>query len=76
MIVNYSREPKYSLYYIGFHILNFLKDINGQTIEELHFRLNNEMNVKLGIDFLYLSLDWLYLIGAITLKDNQVILCI
>lgn len=75
MILNQNREPKYSLYYIGFQLITYLKEYRELTIEELHTRVNKHMGIELDIDFLYLSLDWLYLINAIELEEDMVILC-
>ena len=73
MIVNVDRDPKYSLYYIGANILELLKSNNGNlSIEEIYNKLQGVIGKNLQIDFVYYSLDWLYLISLITLKEDRV----
>lgn len=73
MIVNMDRDPKYSLYYIGANILDLLKSNNGNlSIEELYVKLQSVVGKRLQIDFVYYSLDWLYMISLITLKEDRV----
>ena len=73
MIVNMDRDPKYSLYYIGANILDLLKSNNGNlSIEELYVKLQSMVGKNLQIDFVYYSLDWLYMISLITLKEDRV----
>jgi hypothetical protein len=75
MIINIDREPKYSLYYIGAIILKILKKHKCVSIEELYNYVKNEIDKNLHIDFIYYSLDWLYILSLIKLDENRVILC-
>lgn len=75
MILNHEREPKYSLYYIGSTLLNLLKLEHSLTLFELHNYLKKEIDDDLDINFLYLSLDWLFILNTIELNGETVSLC-
>lgn len=75
MIVNYDMPPKYSFYYIGSVILNYLKSTNSHVNIDLLFNyLKSEIDEDMSINFLYLSLDWLYLLSLIKLDEMDVCL--
>jgi len=76
VIVNVDREPKYSLYYIGAVILEELKS-NGDapTIDDLFETIRLKVDRNLYVDFLYYSLDWLFLLSLIRLDEDRVVLC-
>ena len=64
MLINIEREPKYSLFYIGYEILDFLKNKrNGKCIEEIYELIKQKIDEKISIDYIYYALDWLYLIS-------------
>ena len=71
MIINVNRKPVFSLYYIGSYILKILKDTNGIIIEELFYKLKGNI-LGITIDYLYYSLDWLFLCEVIKLEDGRV----
>lgn len=75
MIININREPKYSLYYIGAIILQLLKKNNTLTIDIIYGKVKNIVDKNLHIDFVYYSLDWLYMLSLIKLDKNKVMLC-
>lgn len=75
LIINLDREPKYSLYYIGAFIIEELKNNEIMTIDELYKNIGLKIDAKLHIDFIYYSLDWLYLLSSIRVEGNRVALC-
>jgi len=75
MIINQDREPKYSLFYIGSIILEILDKSKGISIDELYVQVKEQIDKNLHIDFLYYSLDWLYILSTIKLEGNKVIRC-
>lgn len=75
MIINLDREPKYSLYYIGAIILEQLKAANSLPLESLFDIVRAEIDTDLSIDFVYYTLDWLYLLSLIRLNGDRVGLC-
>ena len=76
MIINRAREPKYSLYYIGAHIIDIIQKGNISDIDELYSTINIQYQDGLSVDYFYLAMDWLYLIGKIVLVEEEVVLCI
>lgn len=75
MIINQDREPKYSLFYIGSVILEILEKSKGISIDELYDKVKDRIDKNLHIDFLYYSIDWLYVLSAVKLEGNKVIRC-
>lgn len=74
MILNFERAPKYSLYFIGAKVLAILKEQSNVTIEDIYQQLQVVYNGDLSISYLYLTLDWLYIIEKINIVDGVVIL--
>lgn len=75
MIINPDMPPKYSIYYIGSVILDYLKTQNSYVnIDILFDHLKSEIDKDININFLYLSLDWLYLLSLINLDETDVFL--
>ncbi|ACQ53417.1 hypothetical protein AGE29_03690 [Clostridium botulinum] len=76
MIINIDRDPKYSLYYIGGIILDLLNSNNKNlSIEIIYTKVKNIVDKNIHIDFIYYSLDWLYILSLINISENRVILC-
>lgn len=75
MIINMDREPKYSLFYIGYDILNNLQHKNGASIEEVYNLTKKNIDNNLHIDFIYYALDWLYISSLIQIKGEKIFLC-
>lgn len=75
MIINLDREPKYSLFYIGSIILEILKERKTILIDDLYSELKRVIDKNLHIDFLYYSMDWLYMLSLIKLNGNEVSQC-
>ncbi|EDT83668.1 hypothetical protein EXN65_20770 [Clostridium botulinum] len=76
MIINIDRDPKYSLYYIGGVILDLLNSNNKNlSIEIIYTKVKNIVDKNIHIDFIYYSLDWLYMLSLINISENRVILC-
>lgn len=76
MIINIDRDPKYSLYYIGGIILDLLNSNNKNlSIEIIYTKVKNIVDKNIHIDFIYYSLDWIYMLSLINISENRVILC-
>ena len=72
LIVNCNREPQYSLFYLGAKVLEICGDkctlISIDIIyKELVAKIKN-----LGVDYFYLTLDWLFLIGKIEYASGEI----
>ena len=72
MIVNFERDPKFSLYFIGAKVIEILKTCPNLSVDSVYQQLNTIYNEELSINYFYLSLDWLYLINKITIVNNKV----
>lgn len=73
MLMPDNIKPENSIYYNGAVILKELLKNHKRRILDLYSDvvLSHEMSYNIFI----LSLDWLYLIGAIKNKNEEVILC-
>jgi hypothetical protein len=69
MIPSIECDPKINVVYIGGQILITLKDQN-MYIDDLINTVTQEL--KVSIDHVILSLDWLHIISAIQLNENMV----
>lgn len=75
MLMPENIDPKKSIYYTGAMVLQLLQRSGNISVINLY----SEVKLHYGISFpvMLLSLDWLYLIGAVTVtKSGEVRLCI
>lgn len=72
MIVNFERDPKFSLYFIGAKVIEILKTYPNLSVDSIYQQLNTIYNEELSINYFYLSLDWLYLIDKISIVNDKV----
>ena len=75
MLMPENIDPKKSIYYIGAMVLQLIQRSGNISVLNLY----SEVKLQYGISFpvMLLSLDWLYLIGAVTVtKSGEVKLCI
>lgn len=70
MIINTQRQPEFSLYYLGGLFINVLKQERIITVDELIERIQQQLDNPIYIDFMYYSLDWLYLLGLVRLEEE------
>lgn len=74
MIPKIGTSPQINVVTIGAKILIYLSQKNQYCIIDDLFEYFQE-NSNLSLDHIILSLDWLYTIKAISIKDNQVFIC-
>lgn len=75
MLMPENIDPKKSIYYTGAMVLQLIQRSGNISVINLY----SEVKLQYGISFpvMLLSLDWLYLIGAVTVtKSGEVKLCI
>lgn len=75
MLMPENIDPKKSIYYNGAMVLQRIQRSGNISVINLY----SEVKLQYGISFpvMLLSLDWLYLIGAVTVtKSGEVKLCI
>jgi hypothetical protein len=76
MIISKDTNPAKDLYYIGGLILQYFikSDIISIDYYELISVLKSEHNISTNL--LFLSLDWLYILGSIDINDKgDIIVC-
>ena len=77
MLISKFSNPKSSIYYLSAQILKELKNKNLNTnVVDLFIHLKNNINPLFTYANYILALDWLFLLGAIRLNNEKVILCI
>lgn len=72
MIVNVEREPDLSLYYLGGVLLEILEQEKVILLEELLCEVRNRLKKKIHVDFMYYTLDWLFLLSLVRIKEGKV----
>ena len=72
MIVNAEREPDLSLYYLGGVLLEILEREKVIPLEELLCEVRNRLKKQIHIDFLYYTIDWLFLVSLVRIKGGKV----
>lgn len=72
MIVNVEREPNRSLYYLGGILLSILEQRKVMPMEELLIEVQQQINEKIHVDFIYYALDWLFLLSLIKMEEGRV----
>lgn len=72
MIVNVEREPNRSLYYLGGILLSILERRKVIPIEEMLIEVQQQINDKIHVDFIYYALDWLFLLSLIKIEEGRV----
>lgn len=76
MILGKDINPKKQIYYISALVLEELKNDNSSEFD--FFEVFNSVKRKendITVNLYSLSLDWLYLLGAIKKEDNRLIKC-
>ncbi len=76
MILGKDINPKKQIYYISALVLNELKSFDSSEFD--FFDVFNSLKTKekdLTVNLYSLSLDWLYLLGAIKKHKNRLIKC-
>lgn len=73
MLIPDNIRPENSIYFIGAKVLEQMQSAKRITIGELYVRLRENSDISFAT--LLLSLDWLYLIDCVVVKDGEVLLC-
>lgn len=74
MIPKVGTHPEINIITIGAKILVYLSHRNQGCIMDEIFEYFQK-NSNLSLDHIILSLDWLFIIRAISIKDDQVFIC-
>lgn len=75
MIISSDIHPQKKVYYIGALIIQELKQLGTTEFDffNLYTTLKEKENISMNL--FSLSLDWLFLLGAIDKKKNKLIVC-
>lgn len=77
MLINDSRSPELSLYYLGGIVLDLLKiNNNSFDLDSLYVEVQKRVRTELPLSFFYCAIDWIYLIFPIELTSREIKLCI
>lgn len=74
MLINENRNPKLSSYYIGSLILEKLFEEKSISFDNLFDYIKSQIGFDFHVNFLYYSLDWLYLTSLVELNEAEVVL--
>lgn len=70
-------NPQASIYYLSAQILSILKkEISNTNIVDFFVYLKTHVNVNFTYANYIMALDWLFILNAITIQENRIILCI
>lgn len=72
MIINRERDPKLSLYYLGAQVISILKETNGISIDDLISRLDKLTETELHVNFVYYTIDWLYILSLVRVEEGLI----
>lgn len=73
MLIPDNVRPENSIYYNGAKVLEQMQAAKVLSIGELYVRLRKQYDISFAT--LLLSLDWLYLIDCVIVKNGEVMLC-
>lgn len=74
MLLPDNIHPKNSIYYNGALVLKVMQQYKYMSIVDLFIKVKESSDMSFPI--MVLSLDWLYLINVVTIKENgEVSLC-
>lgn len=73
MLIPDNIRPEDSIYYNGAKVLEIILSERRITIAELYVRLREKLNISFAT--MLLSLDWLYIIECVEVKNGEVVLC-
>ena len=74
MIIDNNTHPNRQLYYLGAKTIKAIKE-NDDEIELLHLFEKIKEKEDLSLMLFILTLDWLYLLGAIRKENGIIKLC-
>ena len=70
-------NPQTSVYYLSAQILSILKKgILNTNIIDFFVYLKTQVNANFTYANYIMALDWLFILNAITIQENRIILCI
>lgn len=75
MIVSKNTHPERNLYYTGGIVLQVFEASSEVELDLFSLYHLVNISVKMTINMLLLTLDWLYLLGSIKFSEGKIIKC-
>lgn len=75
MILNQDIKPEKQAYYLGSRIVAVLKNESSDTISLLNVFEQINRHERVSYHAFSMAMNWLYLIGAVELKEKVLIKC-
>lgn len=75
MILNQDIKPEKQAYYLGSRIVAVLKEESSESIALLNVFEQINQQEKVSYHAFSMAMNWLYLIGAVELKERTLIKC-
>ena len=75
MIISSDIHPQKKVYYIGALIIQELKQLGTTEFDFFYLYMALKEKENISMNLFSLSLDWLFLLGAIDKKKNKLIIC-
>ncbi len=75
MIIGYDTKPELQIYQLGASCLEILRDNGGRSIRLLDVFAMLKESETVTMNSFMLTLDWLFLLGAIEIQKGRVVKC-
>lgn len=75
MIIGKDIKPERQIYHLGALLLEVLQDIPSKTIELFDVFEHMNSHKTVSVNAFILTLDWLFLLGAITNDRGRIVKC-
>lgn len=75
MILNQDIKPEKQAYYLGSRILSVLKEESSEVIALLDLFEAINRNEKVSYHAFSMAMNWLYLIGAVDMRERLLVKC-
>ena len=75
MIIGKDINPQKHIYYLSALIIEELKDVKTSNFDFLYIYNRIKSKEDISINLYSLSLDWLFLLGAIKQNKNKLVKC-
>lgn len=75
MIISSDIHPQKKIYYLGALIIKELKLLNTKKFDFFSLYTTLKEKESISMNLYSLSLDWLFLLGAIEKKESKLVVC-
>jgi hypothetical protein len=75
MILNQDIKPEKQAYYLGSRILSVLKAVPADSVSLIDVFEQVNQQEKVSYHAFSMAMNWLFLMGAVDLKERQLVKC-